>query len=360
MNKCEKYNNIENENDIEIYDSKHLPLVKEFADRIDLVETINNLVPSEMGIDPGTMILALILDTLSGRTPLYRLEEFFENQDTEVLLGKTVSNETFADHNVARVLDKVYEAGTMKIFSEISRNALEFFNIDSSHVSFDTTSVNVYGNYEHYSKDVEDASLKITNGYSKDHRPDLKQFLISMLCVDGNIPIFGKTEDGNASDKKVNNAVLSHISKHMSEHGLEKGAFIYIADSALVSEDNLKEIGEETKFITRLPATYKECERVISEAVSEKKWEDIGVLSITKATKNRPATSYKGYESEVELYGKKYRAVVIHSSAHDKRRQKKIERELKSNKELLESEKKKITKKEFFCKRDATEELKGV
>jgi len=120
-----------------------------------------------------------------------------------------------------------------------------------------------------------------------------------MLCVDRNIPIFGKTEDGNASDKKINNAVLSHISKHMSEHGLEKNAFIYIADSAMVTEENLQEIGEETKFITRLPATYKECERVIAEAVSEKKWEDIGVLSITKPTMNRPSTSYKGYEGEL-------------------------------------------------------------
>lgn len=360
MNKSKQYKNLESKKNIEVYESKHLPLVKEFAERIGLVETINKLVPSEMDIDPGTMLLGLILDTLSGRTPLYRLEEFFENQDTELLLGKSVSEEAFADHNVARVLDKVYEAGTMKVFSEISRNALEFFNIDSSHVSFDTTSVNVYGDYEDYSKDEEDASIKIAHGYSKDHRPDLKQFLISMLCVDRNIPIFGKTEDGNASDKNINNAVLSHISKHMREHGLEKNAFIYIADSAMVTEKNLKEIGEEIQFITRLSATYKECERVIAEAVSEKKWEEIGVLSITKATKNRPTTSYKGYEGEVELYGKKYRATVVHSSAHDKRRQKKIERELKSNLELLESEKKKTSKKEFFCEKDARAEMKEI
>jgi len=54
MNKSKQYKNLESKN-IEVYESKHLPLVKEFAERIGLVETINKLVPSEMDIDPGTM-----------------------------------------------------------------------------------------------------------------------------------------------------------------------------------------------------------------------------------------------------------------------------------------------------------------
>ncbi|KPA19089.1 transposase [Candidatus Magnetomorum sp. HK-1] len=124
---------------IEAYSVNHLPIVKEFANKIGLVETINRLIPSEMDIDPGTMFLGLIIDTLSGRTPLYRLDEFFENQDIELLLGKKISHEVFADHNVGRVLDKAYDTGTMKIFSEISNNAVDAFDIDRSHVSFDTT-----------------------------------------------------------------------------------------------------------------------------------------------------------------------------------------------------------------------------
>jgi hypothetical protein len=37
-------------------------------------------------VDAGTVVLALVLDTLSGRSPLYRLEEFFAQQDTALLL----------------------------------------------------------------------------------------------------------------------------------------------------------------------------------------------------------------------------------------------------------------------------------
>jgi hypothetical protein len=43
-----------------------------------------------MEVDAGTVVLALVLDTLSGRSPLYRLEEFFAQHDTALLLGKAV------------------------------------------------------------------------------------------------------------------------------------------------------------------------------------------------------------------------------------------------------------------------------
>ena len=62
---------------IEAYQVQHLPIVKAYADKIGLVEAINQVVPTEMAIDPGTIVLGMILDTLSGRSPLYRLEEFF-------------------------------------------------------------------------------------------------------------------------------------------------------------------------------------------------------------------------------------------------------------------------------------------
>jgi hypothetical protein len=48
---------------IEVYQVKHLPIVKAYADKIGLVEVINQLVSTEMAIDPGTIVLGMILDT---------------------------------------------------------------------------------------------------------------------------------------------------------------------------------------------------------------------------------------------------------------------------------------------------------
>ena len=47
---------------IEAYQVQHLPIVKAYADKIGLVEAINQLVPTEMAIDPGTIVLGMILD----------------------------------------------------------------------------------------------------------------------------------------------------------------------------------------------------------------------------------------------------------------------------------------------------------
>jgi hypothetical protein len=41
---------------IEAYQVQHLPIVKAYADQIGLVEAINEVVPTEMGVDPGTIV----------------------------------------------------------------------------------------------------------------------------------------------------------------------------------------------------------------------------------------------------------------------------------------------------------------
>jgi transposase len=288
---------------IEVYPVQHLPIVKAYADKIGLVETINQLVPTEMAIDPGTIVLGMILDTLSGRSPLYRLEEFFTHQDTALLLGKAIPPEAFQDDTVGRVLERLYATGTMKVFTACAVRADRVFGFDKRYVHFDTTSITVYGDYRPPEEAGEsEVPFRITYGYSKDKRPDLKQFVLSTLCVDRAVPLWGKPEEGNASDKTVNNTVLSNIATFLATHGVAPGAYIYVADAALVTEDNLAALGA-TLFITRLPATYSECGRLIAEAVAHNTWEAVGVLAHTQPTKHRAGTAYKVAEGEVTLYG---------------------------------------------------------
>jgi transposase len=338
--------------EIEVSDAYHLPIIKAFADRIDLVNIINRLVPSNMEIDPGTLALAMVLDALSGRHPLYRIESFYANKDIELLLGQPLDLEKLGDDNFGRVLDLLYASNTTHLFSEIARNALRIFKVPTQHLHFDTTSVTVYGAYEPSEPDSPSA-LKITKGYSKDHRPDLNQFLISLLCTGGNVPIFCNLEDGHASDKKVNNAVLTDISRTLSKVGIDPGAAIYIADSAFVTEDNLRLAADTTFFISRLPATFGEHRRLIDAAVASQSWQDHGMLAITAPTKNRPGTHYRSYETTVNLYERAYRAVVVHSSAHDRRRQKRLQRQLETEGKQCSKSIKEIDKTSYFCRADA-------
>jgi transposase len=335
---------------IEVYPVHHLPIIKAYADQLGLVKLINHYVPTEMDVDAGTVVLALVLDTLSGRSPLYRLEEFFASQDTELLLGKAVPPHALNDDTVGRVLDRLYDLGTMKLFTACAVRAVTRFGLERRYVHFDTTSQSVWGEYQF--AEEQDLPFQVTYGYSKDKRPDLKQFVLSTLCVDRAVPIWGKPEDGNASDKTLNTTLLSEIAQLLARHGVAPGAYIYIADAALVTEDNLAALGD-TLFITRLPATYSECGRVVAEAVADNRWEEVGMLAQTPPTKYRPGTFYKVAESDVTLYGKAYRAVVVHSSSQDQRRQKSLARELQASAAMLEATVHEATQQEYFCHADA-------
>jgi len=335
---------------IEVYPVHHLPILKAYADQLGLVSLINHYVPTEMGVDAGTVVLAMVLDTLSGRSPLYRLEEFFARQDTELLLGKAVPPQALNDDTVGRVLDRLYDFGTMRLFTACAVRAATRFGLERRYVHFDTTSRSVWGDY-HFAE-TQDLPFQVTYGYSKDKRPDLKQFVLSTLCVDRAVPIWGKPEDGNASDKSLNTTLLSEIAQLLACHGVAPGAYIYIADAALVTEDNLAALGD-TLFITRLPATYSECGRVIAKAVARNQWEEVGVLAQTPPSPHRPGTFYKVAEDVVTLYGKPYRAVVVHSSHHDQRRQKRLEREVQASSTTLAATVRATAKQEYFCRADA-------
>ena len=97
----------------------HLPVAAAYCRRLGLVELVNQLVPSQMHLSPGHGVQALVLDTLSGRTPLYHIENFMAEQDIELLLGTAVPAAMFNDTNLARSLDAIFEAGPSKIVTAL-------------------------------------------------------------------------------------------------------------------------------------------------------------------------------------------------------------------------------------------------
>src|SRR5499427_9556415 len=333
--------------EIEVYPVHHLPILKAYADQLGLVSLINHYVPTEMGVDAGTVVLAMVLDTLSGRSPLSRLEEFFAQQDTELLLGKAVPPQALNDDTAGRVLDRLYDFGTMRLFTACAVRAAARFGLERRYVHFDTTSRSVWGAYQF--AEAQDLPFEVTYGYSKDKRPDLKQFILSTLCVDRAVPIWGKLDDGNASDKTLNTNLLSELARLLADYGVRPGAYIYIADAALVTEDNLSAL-RDTFFITRLPATYSECERVMGEAVARNRWEEVGVLAQTPPTQHRPGTFYKVAEDVGPLYGQPYRAVVVPSRSQEQRRQKRLARELQASSTPWEATVREAARQEDACR----------
>jgi transposase len=260
---------------------------------------------------------------LSGRSPLYRLEEFFAQHDTARLLGKALPAQAFNDDTVGRVLDRLYEIGTMKLFTACAVRADPLFGLDKRHVHCDPTSMRVDG--DDALPEDQEVPFTITHGYSTDQRPDLKPFVLATWCVDRAVPLWGKPSAGHASDNTVNHTLLSTLATFLAPHGVAPGAYIDVADAALVTEENLAALGD-TCFVSRLPATSSACGRIIQAAVAHDAWEEVGVLAQTQPTKTRPGTFYHVYEGAVTLDEPPYRAVVVQSSAPDQRRLKRLDR----------------------------------
>ena len=227
--------------------------------------------------------------------------------------------------------------------------AFRNFGVDCSVVHQDTTSVSVWGEYNPAPGDP----IRTTHGFSKDKRPDLKQFVFSLLCVEGNLPCHAGILDGNAADKKTNGKILAELPRIMARHGVEKQGFIYVADSALATEDNLSLIGDDIHYITRLPENFGSCGRLIDKAVASGSWQDVGRLSHRKVKGKEICASYRLQEETVELYGRTYRAVVIHSDVHDRRRQKRIDKAVQKGMVVAAAQAVDLQRKEFFCLPDA-------
>jgi transposase len=106
-------------------------------------------------------------------------------------------------------------------------------------------------------------------------------------------------------------------------------------------------------FRLSLPESYKVCKSAISQAVSEDNWQDLGSFSdAPKESKNKPA-HYQCYDTSIPLYDRSYRALVVHSDAHDRRKTKVLAKLLESDKEALTKIRRELERIEFACLPDA-------
>jgi Domain of unknown function (DUF4277) len=291
---------------IEAYHVQPRPIVQADADQMGVVEVIKQWVPTEMGIDSGTMVLGMILDTLRGRRPLSRLAEGFAQQDTALLLGQALAPAAFHDDTVGRVLERLSEVGTMKIFTAWAMRTDQAYGLDKPSGHFDTTSISVYRAYLPPAGPPDQPALALpctmTHGSSTAKRPALKPCVVSTLCVDRAVPRWGKPEDGKASEQTVHHTLVSTSATFLGQHGGAPGAYRSGAEAARGTDDTRAALGD-TRFIPRFPAPSNECGRLIAAAVAHNAWEAVGVLAPPQPPPHRPATSERVSAGAVTLSG---------------------------------------------------------
>jgi transposase len=195
----------------------------------------------------------LLANLLLARQPLYALADWASRRVPEHLGLLPGQAHLLNDDRAGRALDHLHRADRASLLTALVLRAVAAFDIDLSEQHQDTTTVTFSGEYAHQAPaEQADRPPRITFGYNKDHRPDLKQLLYSVtITADGAVPVHCKTYDGNTSDDQVHRDTwlfLRGIIGHSD--------FLYVADSKLCTRENMGLIADhQGRFLTIMPRT---------------------------------------------------------------------------------------------------------
>lgn len=267
--------------EIDVQDIDHLGIIAGIVDEIGLVEIVDRLLGTheQENVSCGQVVKALILNGMGFLSaPLYLFSDFFAGKATEHLLGRGVLAEHLNDTRIGRVLDKLYAYGVTQMFVTIAIAVVQKFDIALRCAHLDATSLSVEGQYL-TNDEQTDASesqsppspsrvesdepipVHITYGYSRDHRRDLKQFVLDLVVSgDGDIPLFLQVGNGNDADKSTFVPIINQF----KEQWHHKQPEVIVADSALYSADNLEALGT-TPWISRVPASLSAAQALLQE-----------------------------------------------------------------------------------------------
>src|SRR4029453_16951965 len=172
----------------------HFGLIASVIKDVGLISMIDaRLIPDQQEeITPGEAVAGMILNGLGfGNRPLALTAQFFANKPLDLLFRAGVEAEMFNRFKLGRTLDEVHGYGCDLLFSELALAVCAQEGLEQRFHHLDTTSFSLSGDYV---SESDEQGIRITHGYSKDHRPDLKQAVLELLVSqDGGVPLVSKS-----------------------------------------------------------------------------------------------------------------------------------------------------------------------
>jgi transposase len=172
----------------------HLGLVAGVCEEIGLAAYRDRLAgETKHHVSMGTATVAMILNGLGfSNRRLYLVPQFFANKPVERLLGPGIEAADLNDDCLDRTLDWLYAQDPTQVCAGIATQARKIFGVSARQVHVDTTSFAVSGaDAGDESAESEASVIAITYGYSRDHREDLKQWMLALATThEGEVPLF--------------------------------------------------------------------------------------------------------------------------------------------------------------------------
>jgi transposase len=224
-------------------------------------------------VSVGAATVAMLLNGLGfANRRMYLVSQFFKTKPVEHLLGPGIMAEDLNDECLGRTLDWLYAQDPTTLFAGIAAQARQRLGLSARELHVDTTSFAVSGEYASAEDSDGDAqAIAITYGYSRDHRQDLKQWMLALATSgEGAIPVFLRPLNGNASDQRELAQTIEALVTHLREAGEEPG--LYVADGGIYSAANMQRFAQAgVRWISRVPETSREAKTLVREQPTE--WE---------------------------------------------------------------------------------------
>ena len=231
----------------------HLGIVAGICNEIGLVRRIDELMRADKRrVTVGQAVQAMVLNGLGFVSrPLYLSPEFFENKAVDVLVGEGIEAEDLNSYSLGRALDRLYEVGVTEVFAHVAASAVRKMGIATDFAHLDSTSFALHGEYESATSDEN--AIEVTYGYSRDHRPDLKQVVLSLICThQAGIPTWLTALGGNQADSA---SFPQTVRAYVQQLKANEEPPYFVADTALYSAGTLHELGDDVQWVTRVPAS---------------------------------------------------------------------------------------------------------
>lgn len=264
----------------------HLGIVAEVCREIGVADWLDQQDRgSRQQVSVGTATVALVLNGLGfSNRQLYLVPQFFADKPIEHLLGPGIAAAALNDDCLGRTLDWLYTHDVTRLFAGLALRARRVFGVSVERLHADTTSFSVHGQYASPSASAtpttegadpaaeaipndEPAVIEVTYGYSRDHREDLKQWMLTVVTSGEGVPQFLQPLDGNASDKRALLAAVTTLTQHLQDSGEPPG--VYVADSGLYSTENMTHLNTAgVQWVSRVPETSTAAQTIAQERLA--------------------------------------------------------------------------------------------
>jgi len=236
-----------------------LPLINHFIERLKLEPLLARFGPAphprrRLPFEKGVGVL--LRSVLVEREPIYRQHETISTFSPTAFGLKRELVEHVSDDTIGRALDHLFDADRGALLTEVVVTAANEFGFSFDELHNDSTSIHLTGQY----RAARGRKLRgkrapfVTYGYSKDHRPDLKQLLFILTTSVEGVPVQFRCEAGNKNDSRTHEETSDALGRAAG-----RTDFLYVADSKLCNADAMEHIDRRGgRFVTVLPRTRSE------------------------------------------------------------------------------------------------------